>query len=372
MTSQESIGTPQGSRPMPAIAPATETGMTPASPWGASPRIEGLETRFWQPGDTDAINALFNDPSARPGAAAAGTPDRTNAQWMWEFASSSLERPPYTVATHENRIVGTQAYIPIELLHDGSVVPSGKDEDTLIHPRFRGMGLLDEMYGRLLPRARTDGVAVLWGFTNTAVRPLIRNGYRSIGRFEVMRAKPFRHKRRRTNVTVTELPEPDERCDRFSIEFGRRVGGLTLHLSARYLRWRVCENPFRRYHVFAAFEEDRIVGLSVFKIEDKQAAGMVSELVAIPTASHDTADILNALLLPGLELFRSRGYSAAEARPSGQHPFNRIVRTVLARHGFESVPAADAPEFLVLPMAGDDPRFLNMERWRITELMREY
>ncbi len=124
--------------------------------------------------------------------------------------------------------------------------------------------------------------------------------------------------------------------------------------------------------MFAAHEDDRIVGLSVFKIEDKQVAGMVSELVALPTAEHDTADILNALLLPGLELFRSHGYTAAEARPSGQHPFNRIVRTVMARHGFESVPATGAPEFLVLPMAGDDAHFVNMDRWRITELMREY
>ncbi len=357
---------------MPANIPAIESSPTPASPRVSSTRIEGLETRFWRPGDTDAINALYNDPRARPGAAVVGTPPRTNAQWMWEFASSSPEPPPYTVATHQNRIIGTQAYVPIELLHDGSVALSGKDEDTLIHPRFRGMGLLDEMYGRLLPRARKDGVAVLWGFTSTAVRPLIRNGYRSIGRFEVMRANPFRHTRRRTGVPVTELPEPDERCDRFSIEFGRRVGGLTLHLSARFLRWRLYENPFRHYHVFAAHADDRIVGLSVFKIEHQQAAGMVSDLVAIPTASHDLTDILNALLLPGLDLFRSHGCSAAEARPSGQHPFNRIVRTVLARHGFESVPAPSAPEFLVLPLAGDDQSFVNMNRWRITELMREY
>lgn len=357
---------------MPANVATIKTGPTPASSRASNTRIEGLETRFWQPGDTDAINALYNDPRARPGAAAVGTPDRTNAQWMWEFASFAPEPPPYTVAAHENRIVGTQAYIPIELLHDGSVVLSGKDEDTLIHPRFRGMGLLDEMYGLLLPRAREDGAAVLWGFTSTAVRPLIRNGYRSIGRFEVMRANPFHDTRRRVNVTVTELLEPDERCDRFSIEFGRRVGGLTLHLSARFLRWRLYENPFRHYHVFAAHEEDRIVGLSVFKIEDQQAAGMVSDLVAIPTASHALPDILNALLLPGLELFRSHGCSAAEARPSGLHPYNEVVRTVLARHGFESVPAGEAPEFLVLPLAGDDQSFVNMDRWRISELMREY
>ena len=150
------------------------------------------------------------------------------------------------------------------------------------------------------------------------------------------------------------------------------MGGLTLHLSARFLRWRLYENPFRRYHVFAAHEDDRIVGLSAFKIEDQQATGMVSELVAIPTASNDLPDILDALLLPGMELFRSHGCSAAEARPSGQHPFNRIVRTVLARHGFESVPAVGAPEFLVLPLAGADPQFVNMDRWRITELLREY
>jgi hypothetical protein len=257
-------------------------------------------------------------------------------------------------------------------LFDGGVVLSGKDEDTLIHPDYRGMGLLDDMYRLLFQRAEQDGVAMLWGFTDTAVRPLLRNGYRPIGRFDVMRADLPCRTDGLAEIVVRELEEPDERCDRFSREFGRQAGGITLHLSARYLHWRLYDNPFRRYKVYAAYENDGIIGLSAFKLEDRKPIAYVSELVAIPTASHSVPEILGALLRPGLKLLHARGHRLVEARPSGQHPFNKVVRSVLSRHGFVDPPDRSAVEFLVRPTARGSSPFLDMNQWRISEIMREY
>jgi GNAT superfamily N-acetyltransferase len=339
-----------------------------------------IDIRFWRKGDTEVVNNLYNDPSVRHFQTKGGYEPRTARQWEWEFASPNGGRPPpYAVATRRGRLIGFQAYIPIELLCDGELILSGKDEDTLIHPDYRGMGLLDEMYGILFERARRDEVAMFWGFTSTAVAPLIRNGYRSIGRFTSMRAnlgsargggraasKPPRR------LTVKEMVRPDSQCDEFSVLFGRQVGGVMLHLSARFLAWRVFENPFRRYKAFGAYEGDRLVGVSVFKVDARDGVGYVSDLAAVSTAGLETEEVLRAMLASGVREIRAAGLSVAEARPSGEHPFNRLVRSVLGSQGFAPVPPEQATEFLVRPIAGDGSRFFEMNCWRISELMREY
>jgi GNAT superfamily N-acetyltransferase len=336
--------------------------------------------RCWQEGDTAAINRLYNDPVVRQFGGLRGYTPRTDAQWRWEFAATCPGDPAYAVATHDERIIGTQAYIPIELLHDGEIILSGKDEDTLVHPDYRGMGVLDEMYRVLFDRAQRDGVKVLWGFTSTAVASLVRNGFRTIGRFAAMRADLSKAQRPRgTNprptgggLIVRRLDSPDDECTRFSLAFGRQVGGIMVHLSGEFLRWRVYDNPFRRYEVYAAFEEGRLIGLAAFKFDQPQRVGYVSELAALNTEINSLAGTTAALLRSGLTQFREEGLRFAECRPSGEHPFNQEVRSVLARCGFAELPLAHAPEFLVRPVGGDDGRLLDMARWRISEIMREY
>ncbi len=351
------------------MSPKTATTPAPA----ARIRPEGIDVRFWHPGDTEAANALYNDPVARPPAAARGYLPRTAAQWSWEYARPANGPPAYAVSTHRGAVVGTQAYIPIEFLLDGRILLTGKDEDTLIAPAYRGLGLLDEMYLLLARRATADGVSLWWGFTNTAVRPLLRNGYHSIGRFEAMRADlSMPHEERGRGLTVAELADPDSRCDECSTAFGRQAGGITLHLSADYLRWRVLENPHRPHALFAAWRGTRLVGLGVFKLETPQKTGLVSELTAVADSPAEREATLRLLLNAGLRWLAARGCRWAEARFSGPHPCNRMVRAILAGHGFRDVPNPRAAEFLVRPLGATDPRVLDLESWRISELMREY
>lgn len=339
-----------------------------------------VSVRPWRTGDTSKINSLFNDPAIRPDAANHERP-RTAEQWEWEFASTRSEQPAYYIAEQAGRIIGLQGYIPIELLHDGRVVRSGKDEDTLVHPDHRGRGVLDALYRRLFDHAAQDSLSALWGFTSTAVRPLLRNGYHSIGTFDAMRARlgfpsepmidPAGHGAP-DDITIQTLVQPDERCNAFSLAFGQYAGGITLHLSSDYLRWRILDNPYRRHSMAAAYCGEQMVGFAAFKLDDPQKVGYVSELAAIPTGSHQPEAILSALLREGIVLFRKLGLRAAEARFSGPHPYNSRVRGVLSKWGFQSVPTSQAAEFLVRPIKGDSDDWLNMGRWRICELMREY
>lgn len=337
--------------------------------------------RPWRPGDMSEVNRLYNDATVRPDAAVKGYVPRTDSQWTWEFATATPDSPAYFVAEQFGRIIGIQGYIPIELLCDGRPVLSGKDEDTLVHPDQRGRGVLDALYRRLFDRAAEDDIGALWGFTSTAVQPLLRNGYLSIGKFDAMQAplgapsEPFTEPcpgDASAGVTIRSLLQPDERCDAFSLAFGQFAGGITLHLSSRFLRWRILDNPYRRHALFAAFHGERMVGLAVFKLDDPNKIGYVSDLVAIPTEGLAAEAILSALLREGLALFRKLGIRRAEARFSGPHPFNVQVRGVLSRWGFHSLPSTRTAEFLVRPITNRSGDWLDFKKWRICELMREY
>jgi len=341
----------------------------------ANQDAQGVVIRSWRPGDTPAINAFYNDPAIRPAAGAKGATQRSAEQWSWEFSPRGVSPTGYGIATNGDRIIGTQAYIPLTMRFGSERVLTGKDEDTLVHPDYRGWGILDRLYDLIIERAEQDGVAMLWGFTNTAVRPLLRNGFRSLGTFDSMALNLGANLDAATGgreARIEEIKSPDARMDRFADLFASQGGGMGLDLSADFLRWRVFENPFRAYKVFAAVDGGEIVGLGIFKAEPQRRTGYVSDLAALADAGSGLRAIQCGLLAAGIEYFRSLGFSIVEARAAGEHSYNRGLRTLLAEVGFRHVAIANPPEFLVRAVATDSAAIFDMANWRICELMREY
>jgi len=370
--------------------------------------------RFYQAGDEGLINAFYNDPSQRPGAGVCGVPARTNSEWIWEFASHNQDSGiPYSLAFDQERLVGIQGFLPIQLIHDGRVELSEKSEDTLVSPEYRGKGLLDQMYRMLFERALQRGVVVQWGFTSTAVKPLIRSGFKSLGKVDFYRlnlsaravaASILRHTSpglpraeafanavlrfpqiiRSSGVSlirrffprpmppgmeVVELTKLDEVCDQFSARFSRAYPGISVHFSGSYLHWRCFKNPYFRYRVYAANHGGEMVGLAVFKIDDRSRMGIVSALAAIPTETQGASIVLNALLETGLRVFARHGCRSAVAWCFWSHAFSNLVRDSLKKVGFFNF-AADT-DFMVRAVTSNDPSYLNPNNWFICEIMSE-
>lgn len=104
---------------------------------------------------------------------------RTEAQFMWEFFHAPAGQAIYVIAkdAETQRIVGTQCAIPIDLITDkGETIRTGKSEDTLVDPAYRGMQIFENMYDLLFDQCRKQGMAYLWGFT-TAKKPFMKLGF---------------------------------------------------------------------------------------------------------------------------------------------------------------------------------------------------
>lgn len=360
---------PSGAEPTAVVKKSTRVSIAPHE----------ITVRPWQPGDTERINTFYNDPRVRPGASSPDCPPRTEEQWRWEFEAPAAGDARYVLAFHGDRIVGLQGYIPIPLRCDGKLIRSGKSEDTLVHPDYRGLGIGDRMYERLFDIGRHEGVELIWGFTTTAVNLLRRNGFQFLMPFDVMQSNVTAALAACASGTaagqqlgVVDFERGESRCDRFSEDFAESTGGLGIDLSARFLKWRLLDNPFRRYHTLIALHQGGVVGLAAIKCEPLKKLAYLSELAVMETRGFTRTQVANGLLQVGLQRIRDEGYSNLQARPAGPHPYNQSIRSVLADLGFEHGPSNNLSQFAVRPLSDRILQSLRPEQWRLGEIMREF
>ena len=103
--------------------------------------------------------------------------NRTIEQFYWGFHNCPFGQSIYVIAEDEDKIVGTNCVIPIDLVtSDKLIIRSGKSEDTLVDPEYRGQKICYNMYDFLFEKCNDQGIQVIWGFT-TAIKPLKNSGF---------------------------------------------------------------------------------------------------------------------------------------------------------------------------------------------------
>lgn len=357
---------------------------------------------FVDEGDVNDINLFYNNPSIRPSAS--NMMPRTAEQWAWEYGRRSACASCYVVARCEGSVIGIQAYIPIAFYVNGVRLLTGKDEDTLVSPMWRGKGILDGMYKHLFANADVDGVAFLWGFTSTAIRPLKRNGYKSLGNlcvFERMLSvnsyvsqygvwsllrgslKISRYRRliglvlkhfKRTNAQCHSelvIKRIDCHCDQvssFSNRFNEYWGGINVIYDRDYFSWRIAGNPYYHYYVWVAERHGIVVGLLIVKINGR--VGVISDLAALGdnTSNHDI--IISALLENAVEFCRDQRCYKIQAIAQGGCPFNVHLRDALRKQGFDE--RVTNSEIMVRAIKCNESDVCDISKWRISEILSEY
>lgn len=105
--------------------------------------------------------------------------NRTIEQFKWEFHKGPVDKSIYIIAkdTIKNTVIGSQAVILINLIDSkGNIILSGKSEDTLVDPEYRGKNIFKNMYEMLFNECTKNGVNYIWGFT-TAKKPFAKMNF---------------------------------------------------------------------------------------------------------------------------------------------------------------------------------------------------
>lgn len=103
--------------------------------------------------------------------------NRTLEQFYWEFHNGPFGKAVYVIAEDEGKIIGTNCVIPIDLMcSNTNIIKSGKSEDTLVDPEYRGQKIFYHIYQYLFEMCKAEGIDVIWGFTS-ASKPFINLGF---------------------------------------------------------------------------------------------------------------------------------------------------------------------------------------------------
>lgn len=98
-------------------------------------------------------------------------------EFLWEFHNCPFGESVYVIAEDGGEVIGTNCVIPINLIDaNGKVYRTGKSEDTLVDPAYRGQKIFYHIYDFLFQKCLENGIQVIWGFTS-AIGPFKKIGF---------------------------------------------------------------------------------------------------------------------------------------------------------------------------------------------------
>ena len=338
---------------------------------------------------------------------------RTFDQWKWEFLTPSRDfGPPFPFAAvvDGEKIVGTQALIPLRMIDRKGIFWTAKSEETLIDPSYRGQNLLARMYETLFDYARENNFLGVWGFTPARkafdklgftlpaqTRQLFMPFYSRyipvvlekpklwplglialassrmvgfLGAFPwLLSNKTFRNKKIEVCISIQPPADAGNLCERFV----KTWGGVTLYRDAKYLSWRFYQNPYLRPICLEVFQKGILTAFLAFSMTPDRM-GYLVDITAAPAeegfslkeACHDVRPLVSAMLREAVRRLRNMGALGVRTWSVNNHPFDTLVRHELIRQGFWFVPRGFDIIFQIVPGTPERQGFNIVDHWYIT------
>lgn len=181
--------------------------------------------------------------------------------WEWQYLRNPPENQPRIyIAEAGNELVASTTRFPFRLHFGGQPIESFFSFDTMVHPNWRRLGLMQRLYSKTL-----EEMPALFskGSTLNMYRLLRKLGYRDVlpNSILVRYLSPVRLlfrkagliEKLRTFPVGKDLPEGfaliqvfEEDFDRFSERISKRFDGIVVK-NSRFMNWRYLEIPNRKY-----------------------------------------------------------------------------------------------------------------------------
>ncbi len=266
--------------------------------------------RPYRKGDEYQINELYNLVFSR---------NRAINEWGWEYMENPIHESFIYVLEDNNKIIAHFSLLPILLRYEGRAILSGKTENTMMHPEYRGRGLYKIFEKKCIQEAHRRGIILPWVTLSAATKTHIRAGYTPVAPIVnyvkitdyytlkktffnklnkkiknkfisetsslfvssvfslLMRKKMKKQSILPQNLSIREITEFDSRFDGFW-ENNHKYYGITIDRNSRYLNWRFARNPCLSYEVFILETSDyKILGYLI--LHAKKNVGYIDDIV---------------------------------------------------------------------------------------------
>lgn len=301
--------------------------------------------------------------------------DRPLSGWLWEFTehAENGSELPFILIEHEQAVVGTQAYIPLEMIDVEGVFPTGKSEETLVDPSMRGKQMFRRLYEHLFEVSQQDSIHGLWGFTpagkafrkvgfktpatvSQLFKPLSsdfvshmraagaqKSGssattlWRIAGALAVGTSWFHRPFKLDPLIDLVELSKAPDWAEDISKAFIAEWGGVSLHRSRQYCDWRFFRNPYAQCRFWAVHENDTPVGFVVTAMH-ADVLYVVDILLTSKTSSgvfeKATPSLITNVLKSLEKIAKNSHASGLRAWHGSNHPFALMILKSAKRLGW--------------------------------------
>ncbi len=91
--------------------------------------------------------------------------NRELEQWKWEYETTHPNNYVFSIMLDGDRIIGSQGMIPIYLNIKNQKILTGKSENSILDPEYRGGTKFQDLYEFAMDNCAKKGMALIWGFT---------------------------------------------------------------------------------------------------------------------------------------------------------------------------------------------------------------
>ena len=288
--------------------------------------------------------------------------------------------------------------LPIYMKIGTKTILSGKSENTLLLPAYRGTQLMQDLYEYAVGNCIDRGMQFIWGFSH-AIKVLKKLGFESYPDIQRM-VRPgniwagvrlrlryksplwrrmgslgkliFKHFLLGKNMAINQFQKraehelrrgvADENCLKalFNRLKSQHKNTIFIRYDQEYLKWRVREHPFIKYTEY-----------QVYSRADLKAYAIVALVNGILSISDLTSEDENATSLLLYTILKDFGKKVAEFHflANTQDPLNQGVLRQLYKYGFS---ARSASHLVVRDLTkGNNEEIFDIRNWHINGLWTE-
>jgi hypothetical protein len=241
-----------------------------------------VTTRAYRSLDEFGITTLF----------LSSDPKRARSVHFWNWSNKDRWNKNYVsqISEKDQRIVGHYSFGGLPVTRGHRQYIAGFGQQAVIHPDFRNLATLVDLYQNLYKRARSQ-YDFLFGFPNDHIFPIMTSlfGWKKIASFHAdiiqMDAVEFSPKK---EIIVKECHYfPEFQCL-------NQTEHYEISKHPPFLNWRIFSHPINHYAVLGAFKDTDPVGYLIVKLFQGEKT-LVGHLIGYETKNHDLG-ILETLL----------------------------------------------------------------------------
>jgi GNAT superfamily N-acetyltransferase len=330
--------------------------------------------------------------------------DRKPEHWIWEYKGNYPDSFVFTIIKDGEQVIATQAMIPIHIYVRGKRFLSGKSENTLLHPKYRGRGLIQDLYEFAVSLCKAKGMQFIWGYTPSIaaikalgkIRFLTYNHvmYDSISALDLRCALSgvreeniggvkkvvkslkllllwlYSSMRRATcwpsdkGFLVRERLADQQDLDNFYDRLRKRCPDLIhINLDEKYLRWRIYNHPIFKYRTYFVYGDDLLVAYAFVNTHDRCMAHLTD-------FTFESVKAGRFLLQRILSEMRTEGIGAVTFFGNSRNPTIKRTFRLLQRFGF--LKRKTSMHFVLRNLSfGDEESLFDVTSWYMNGLWTE-